>query len=133
MKGRKGNKMTNKKKELITKLYIYAMAQDQRNLTCLTSLSVLVAFYPNQQQMMVKYFSTFLKRVHPLVICTLMFAVCYGGKGSNYHPSVVIPVCTSVTPVHACVLCVTPVTVQTAHLLFASITSALPSKLSHLQ
>lgn len=105
MKGRKGNKMTNKKKELITKLYIYAMAQDQRNLTCLTSLSLLVAFSPNQQQMMVKYFSTFLKRVHPLVICKLMFAVCRGGKCSNYHSSVVIPVCTFVTPVPAQTFC----------------------------
>lgn len=80
MKERKGNKMTNKKKELITRLYIYAMAQDQRNLTCLTSLSIVVAFSPNQQQMMVKYFSAFLKRVHPLVIFKLMFALCCGGK-----------------------------------------------------
>lgn len=70
--------MTNKKKELITKLYVYAMAQDQRNSTWLTSLSILVAFSPNPQQMMVKYFSAFLKRVHPLVTRKLMFVVCCG-------------------------------------------------------
>lgn len=127
--------MTNKKKELITKMYVYAMAQDQRNLTCLTSLSILVAFSPNQQQMMLKYFSAFLERVHPLVICKLMFAVCCGGKCPNYHSSVFMPVCTIVSPVHAQTLCVGCDSCDSikAHILFASITSVLPSKLSHLQ
>lgn len=134
MKGRKGNKMTNKNKELMTELCIYAMAQDQRNLTYLTSLSILVAFSLKQQQMMVKYFSAFLKRVHPLVICKLMFAVCCGGKCSNYHLLQLSQFALlSLLSTHRCVLCVTPGSLKTAHVLFESITSVLPSKLSHLQ
>lgn len=33
------------------------------------------------------------------------FACFYGGKCSHYHPSVVIPDCTFVTPAHPQVLC----------------------------